>query len=86
MNNKVSPIVITSRLADEHYSNIQNQYGDIVQGINNQAQKVAQYEQTRAQDLMNQKTIEAEAMKAQQEDAHRAEELRIKKLALATSY
>ena len=73
-------------MADNHYSNIQSQYGDIVMGINNQAQKNAAYQQTRAQDEMNQKTIESEALKSAQEQKNKSEELQLKKLALVTSF
>lgn len=84
--NKISPIVITSKKADDHYSDMQNQYGDIIRGINDQSQRVAQYNQLKAQQATEQQAADMELKRTQMEDARKAEELAIKRMALASSY
>lgn len=62
----IKPIpVITSKLASNDYNKIISAHSDIVQGITNQSQKVAQYKQQKEAEIANKAAMENELKQSQ---------------------
>ena len=77
-----TPIVITSKKADEHLATIRAKHADILQGMQNQAQRVSAYNQAKVQSEQDRqmKTEEArvQAQKTQTETSLKQQELAMK--------
>lgn len=92
---KISPIVITAKKAEDHLNGIKVQHADIVNGIQMQSMKVAQFNADKeAKDAIDRQQKEATTMennKQQMEsqtkilaEQNKAKELAIKEAALSS--
>lgn len=94
MDNTFSPIVITSKTANQHLNGIKNQHSELIQGMQQQSARVSQFNadkqlQMQAQD--QQAKAEQQASQKQQMDSqakileqqNKAQELAIKQQALS---
>lgn len=90
----IKPIVITGKAAENHLNTIKNQHADMVQGIQDQSMRVAEFNANR-QMQQQQANQEAKAAKTESdkqamegqakilEQQNKAQELAIKQQALA---
>ena len=76
--------IVTSKVATDHYNDIIARRIDIVSGIRQQADKVALYNQTRAQEEAQRKTDILAQEKDRMANEQKNKELEIKRLALSS--
>lgn len=74
---KFSTPVVTSKAADDHYNDIKTQYGNVMQGINDQAINVRAY-----QDKVSMETKEREAQDSMNAKEAMANDMKTKELAI----
>lgn len=82
MDNSFSPIVITSKAADNHLNDIKSQHADLLQGMQSQAEKIILFnQQKQAQRVVDQQRSDTLAKESAESD-RKTKELEIKQAAL----
>lgn len=76
--------VVTSKVANDHYNDIVVRHGEIVDGIRQQADKVAMYNQARTQEESQRRSDTLAMEKERMANEQKAKELEIKRLALSS--
>lgn len=89
--NTFSPIVITSRKAQDHYNKVKIEHADILTGMENQRLQVEKYNQQQAVEKQNQAIMQKEQQEKEMqtqkdmlEHQRKMEEIEIKRQALSS--
>jgi len=77
-----SPVVITSRVAEEDFLKIKKGHSDILNSMQDQAVRVREYETQKAQQTMQEQMRSDEQAKQAAESDRKTKELEIKQAAL----
>ena len=76
--------VVTTKVANDHYQDILARHSDIVNGIQQQSDRVKLYNQTRAQEESKQKMDNLAMEKERMANEQKNRELELKRLALTS--
>jgi len=80
---QIKPIVITSRIADDHLNKIRAEHTSILEGMDAQKVKVDNFNQNRIMQQTQQAAQQAQSQKDQLEADRKMKELEIKAAALS---